>query len=495
MTKTNDNDSDNATYAEPNPAEGGNSTLDPYPARYPPQCRLYNYEKEFLPSVGCSCDSFGCRLRTEFSADQKIPFIGCSAAKGTPCFGKDEVTCHPAAKTQKGGPNNACHTSCATCSPGMTANGNASPDACRSCSNNSAWMPKAGMDENIPECSIGQQQGRCESYPSPARRCKTSCSPSTLTTDHKPVVLRMVNDSNSNKTNYVYEGDIPILACAKACTDGYAVNLRTVHEAAQEAAKDQRYVREEPPACSNSESPWMLNNNKTCESWGIFMYNNKCQHDEEWRTGKYCQKSCYDSGNGYVGDECSGANNNVTETTHADGTPQLGSWHVDNQTTIFCAAYKLVTCKWQASPPPSSTPGPTPATVQTTDNSESDASGTWETDWGPKPTDELGGKYLCNQRKHITLLGFQLHSDEDNVYLPSETFYAVNSQLVRSMTAPWDADPMFRTASANINRTIFPDVKPHMVYGKPTDDPTGAKVYDFAMQHQRSLCMKHLLLS
>lgn len=299
----------------------------------------------------------------------------------------------------------------------------------------------------------------------------------------------MLNDSDSNTTSYVYEGNIPILACAKACTDGYAVNLRTVHETAQVAAQDRQYVKEEAPACSNDESPWMVQNNKTCETYGSEMHQSKCNHDESWRSNKYCQKSCYDSGNGYVGDECTGTNNNATEVVHVDGTPHLGSWSVDNQTTVFCAGYKLVSCKWEATAPVMPTPAPAPTT-----KAEDDASGTWETDWGPMPTDELGGKYLCNQRKHVTLLGFQLHADEYNVYSPAETFYAIDSELVRSLTASWDADPMFRTERADVNRTVFPDVKPHIVYGKPADDPTGSKVYDFVTQHHRSLCTRHVVL-
>jgi len=35
------------------------------------------------------------------------------------------------------------------------------------------------------------------------------------------------------------------------------------------------------------------------------MFGNKCKHDSDFTTNKYCQKSCFDNGAGYDGDDCS----------------------------------------------------------------------------------------------------------------------------------------------------------------------------------------------
>eukprot|EP00937_MAST-01D_sp_MAST-1D-sp2_P004557 g4557.t1 len=55
--------------------------------------------------------------------------------------------------------------------------------------------------------------------------------------------------------------------------------------------------------CADSRSAFMVDNNKECATytWG---HSNRCSCDEEWRKSKYCQKSCFEAGNGYAGDNC-----------------------------------------------------------------------------------------------------------------------------------------------------------------------------------------------
>merc|ERR1712046_55452 len=109
------------------------------------------------------------------------------------------------------------------------------------------------------------------------------------------------------------------------------------------------------------------------------------------------------------------------------------------------------------------------------------------TAWGPKPSDDPGGRYLCNERKHVQLVGFQLNGDEDNPYVPSKTFYGIRP--ARQIIDAWAADKLFNRTASN---TTVPsaDVEPHLVNGRPKDDNTGlSNFYDFIVANKRSLCM------
>jgi len=416
---------------EPIPAEGAHAgEVDPFAPSYPAQCRLYNYKTEFLPAIGCTCDASGCTLKTDASA----PYMGCASKQGLTCFGRDKVKCHPVAKTQTPS-TNICHSTCKTCSPGQDEDGTTSQNACRSCQPHRAWVPAAGK---VPtKCTMGQQQGACIAYPSPARRCKTACSPSTLTTDHKPRVIRIVNTSTSNSTSYIKEEDIPTLACAKVCTDSYVLDLEVV-------AKSSQTTRDQNGAPENGTSS---GENNTVEP-----------------------------------------NSTVAGPTRMtpDGVVAFGpTLSLKNDTLIFCTAYKLVSCKWK------------PDTVtqsEKIDIAGGGPLGTWETSWGPTPSNNLGGKYVCNERKHVKYVGFQLHGDEDKAYNPKKTFFAVNSTFARSVVGLWMYDKAFNTSRASVNRTIFPNVEPHIRYGKPPDDVQVSNLYDFLMMHSSSLCFKHALL-
>jgi len=195
----------------------------------------------------------------------------------------------------------------------------------------------------------------------------------------------------------------------------------------------------------------------------------------------------------------------IRETTEAHATPNAsvaGSSRVGgprafggtltelNETIVFCATYKLVSCKWDPSPlaagaeGASATPGATAPP------------GTWETQWGPEPTNELGGRYICNQRKHTVFVGFQLHGDEENGYDTQKTFYARDDERVKSIIGGWKTDTAFFTQFAQINRTDFPTVPPHLVFGKPEEDVQVSNLIDFLEAHDpSSLCMKHALLA
>merc|ERR1711959_390814 len=96
-------------------------------------------------------------------------------------------------------------------------------------------MPKAGS-RNWPDCVIGQQQGECISYPPPMARCKTSCSPDTITTDYKPKVLRVRRLDDHNVPAKAKEANVPVMACAKACTDGQRLALSPTGSAETEPA-------------------------------------------------------------------------------------------------------------------------------------------------------------------------------------------------------------------------------------------------------------------
>jgi len=54
--------------------------------------------------------------------------------------------------------------------------------------------------------------------------------------------------------------------------------------------------------CTNATTPWMRRNDINCDTFQSL--NQKCKNNANWRNKKYCELSCYNSGNGYVGDIC-----------------------------------------------------------------------------------------------------------------------------------------------------------------------------------------------
>lgn len=223
----------------------------------------------------------------------------------------------------------------------------------------------------------------------------------------------------TNKTNYIEEGNIPVLACTKACTEGFVLDLQTVAESAK--------------------------------------------NESEKAVPKPTRRT-------------------------PDGAQAFGpTISVKNSTIVFCATYKMVSCKWQAAVKGS-------GASQAEEAAGEGASGTWETWWGPRPTNTLGGKYLCNQRKHATLVGVQLHGDEFKQYDNTKTFYALDNSVARPIVEGWGADDMFNTSRASVDRTAFPDVEPFLQIGQPAD-VQGKNFYDFIEAQKDALCMKHLLLA
>ena len=56
-------------------------------------------------------------------------------------------------------------------------------------------------------------------------------------------------------------------------------------------------------ACSNIETPHMVNNDEHCEI-STYLLGVACNKHDIWTSNKYCQLSCFRSGNGYKGDKC-----------------------------------------------------------------------------------------------------------------------------------------------------------------------------------------------
>ncbi|CAK0873277.1 unnamed protein product, partial [Prorocentrum cordatum] len=55
-----------------------------------------------------------------------------------------------------------------------------------------------------------------------------------------------------------------------------------------------------PMTCTDVPTPQMVSENEACSAHGA------CKYDNDWVASKYCQQSCFDAGNGYDGDDCSG---------------------------------------------------------------------------------------------------------------------------------------------------------------------------------------------
>jgi len=51
-------------------------------------------------------------------------------------------------------------------------------------------------------------------------------------------------------------------------------------------------------SCSNQPSPYMIENNKACESWEYMK--NVCNKSQDWIANNFCQQSCHDLGLGYT---------------------------------------------------------------------------------------------------------------------------------------------------------------------------------------------------
>merc|ERR1711959_508661 len=67
---------------------------------------------------------------------------------------------------------------------------------------------------------MGNQQGSCISFPSPKQRCKTQCSPRTVTTDRTVSVTDNKGDNSST-------AELPTLVCAKLCTEAQPMQFQS----------------------------------------------------------------------------------------------------------------------------------------------------------------------------------------------------------------------------------------------------------------------------
>merc|ERR1712187_612285 len=103
--------------------------------------------------------------------------------------------------------------------------------------------------------------------------------------------------------------------------------------------------------CTNEGNPYMQSNSKDCTTWSYGLENN-CNKNTAWQAAKYCQYSCWVSGNGYVGDNCS------TTTTTSQAATEAPS--VDPPTSL---PTPLPTPAPTHSPTPVPTNAPPSATV------------------------------------------------------------------------------------------------------------------------------------
>jgi len=168
-------------------------------------CRLDGYERDWFGPMGCTCKS-ACEDGQVANSSHTAKM--CSTQHQ--CFGVDAVPCTSSARTI-----NSCHATCSSCSPGRDSDGLPSKSACRSWGARRGWLP-----EETPMCSLGNQQGLCEPYPTPKQQCRTVCSPRTLTTLHRVQVVKKISpvDNSSDIENHTDVTNLPTLVCSKLCT-------------------------------------------------------------------------------------------------------------------------------------------------------------------------------------------------------------------------------------------------------------------------------------
>ena len=101
-----------------------------------------------------------------------------------------------------------------------------------------------------------------------------------------------INNKCNDDTNWVVEG-----YCRASCFEagrGYPNEI---------CCPKKEVVVEECTECTDTPTPWMLNNGKTCNDSTSSLESN-CNSTPWWTSNSYCQKSCYDTGRGYDGVVC-----------------------------------------------------------------------------------------------------------------------------------------------------------------------------------------------
>jgi len=417
---------------------------------------LYDYEREFLPPIGCTCVNKCSRQTISVPSVKKggnktsHVYFGCDTGS-TKCFGQRKATCQPVAKTRMhfakdpNGNVTKCHRSCKTCSPGRNINGEPSAQACRSCAASKAWMPRAGQ-RNWPDCSLGQQQGACSSYPSPAQKCSSSCSPDSLTTKFRPTVLlvRDTDGANTRNGQIATEADVPVMACGKACTEGFRVQLDDNFP-----GSPSHKVREATIFCTTYKLV-------SCKWVGSV--------PEQYRYGSGFHR--------FLGDDVSGPASRIAKVKAAK-----------KESGVYSIFAKKPT--QQRKPhhvyQPAAKPG-------------------WQTTWGgPKGSlDSTGrfsispgpgadkGYYSCMQRKHASFVGYQAHGDEEQPYKQNMPLFVSNtSKVAHDIVQDWKSTTKSRGHMGLIRTTL----------GAFKDSASAARLHGLIMREGVSLCAKHILLA
>ena len=55
--------------------------------------------------------------------------------------------------------------------------------------------------------------------------------------------------------------------------------------------------------CTDQPNAYMDQNGLACDDYP-YAYDKLCTHNDNWRSRKFCQRSCYENGAGYDGDVC-----------------------------------------------------------------------------------------------------------------------------------------------------------------------------------------------
>jgi len=94
--------------------------------------------------------------------------------------------------------------------------------------------------------------------------------------------------------------------------------------------------------CTDEPNSWMTNNNKECASFP-WAWNKACNKQTYWVDNNFCQKTCFDNGVGYPGDNCCPKNAPTVSPTAVPSTPchqctdEPNGWMADNNKE--CASF------------------------------------------------------------------------------------------------------------------------------------------------------------
>jgi len=277
--------------------------------------------------------------------------------------------------------------------------------------------------------------------------CKSVCSPDSLTTEFKPKVLFVRDVSKRARPKNATEADVATMACSKACSDGFRIQLDDG----------------EPGATSHSIKEATV----FCSTYKLV----SCR----WEAGRDAREE------------------------------QLGAPGPDSPVSLAKAAANKATSEASEAgildDMEKTKPTATEAESRKKRVFQPNRKVGWQTDWGVTTKGSLdssglfslssgsGGRFVCNQRKHAFFVGYQAHGDQEQPYKPNMPLYIANTANAKEIARDW-----VQQGNSKYRNPLTPAMGKVKTFLPSQSTLADKELFQIIMSKNSSLCAKHALL-